>query len=212
MTDPSSRSDVTLLLRRARAGDKRALDAIVPLIYEELHALAHVRMKKERAGHTLNTTALVHEAYLRLIEIRQVEWRDRAHFMAVASRIMRRILVDYARKRASLRRGGDWVRVELDTSGGPADGPVDGPAEDADAILELDEALTRLEALSERQSKILEQRFFGGLELEECAEALGVSLTTVKRDLRTARAWLAQELGTETGMAPNGGGASESGR
>lgn len=102
--------------------------------------------------------------------------------------------------------------MELDTSGGPADGPVGGPAEDADAILELDEALTRLEALSERQSKILEQRFFGGLELEECAEALGVSLTTVKRDLRTARAWLAQELGTETGMAPNGAGASESGR
>ena len=202
MTDPSDRSDrsdVTLLLRRARAGDKGALDAIVPLMYEELRALAHVRMKKERAGHTLDTTALVHEAYLRLIEIRQVEWQDRAHFMAVASRIMRRILVDYARKRGSLRRGGDWVRVELDTSDGPAeDGSADGPAEDAAAILELDEALTRLEALSERQSRILEQRFFGGLSLEECAEALGISLTTVKRDLRTARAWLAQELGTET--------------
>jgi RNA polymerase sigma factor (TIGR02999 family) len=197
-SDPSHRSDATLLLRRARAGDKRALDAIVPLIYEELHALAHIRMKKERAGHTLDTTALVHEAYLRLIEIRQVEWRDRAHFMAVASRIMRRILVDYARKRGSLRRGGDWVRVELDTADGPADDPTDGPAEDAAAILELDQALTRLEALSERQSKILEQRFFGGLTLEECAEALGISLTTVKRDLRTARAWLAQELGTET--------------
>ena len=202
MTDPadrSDRSDVTLLLRRARAGDKGALDAIVPLMYEELRALAHVRMKKERAGHTLDTTALVHEAYLRLIEIRQVEWQDRAHFMAVASRIMRRILVDYARKRGSLRRGGDWVRVELDTSDGPAeDGSADGPAEDAAAILELDEALTRLEALSERQSRILEQRFFAGLSLEECAEALGISLTTVKRDLRTARAWLAQELGTET--------------
>ena len=202
MTDPSDRSDrsdVTLLLRQARAGDKGALDAIVPLMYEELRALAHVRMKKECAGHTLDTTALVHEAYLRLIEIRQVEWQDRAHFMAVASRIMRRILVDYARKRGSLRRGGDWVRVELDTSDGPAeDGSADGPAEDAAAILELDEALTRLEALSERQSRILEQRFFGGLSLEECAEALGISLTTVKRDLRTARAWLAQELGTET--------------
>jgi len=190
MTEPADRSNVTLLLRRARAGDKRALDAIVPLMYEELRALAHVRMKKERAGHTLDTTALVHEAYLRLIEIRQVEWQDRAHFMAVASRIMRRILVDYARKRGSLRRGGDRVRVELDTA--------DGPAEDAAAILELDQALTRLEALSERQSRIIEQRFFGGLKLEECAEALGISLTTVKRDLRTARAWLAQELGTET--------------
>lgn len=187
MMGRKNQSDVTLLLRRLRAGDRHALDEIVPLLYEELRALAHVHLKKEPAGHTLNTTALVHEAYLRLIEIRQVEWRDRAHFMAVASRLMRRILVDYARRRGSLRRGKGWIRVELDA--------VAGPASDAVAILELDEALTRLEALSERQSRILEQRFFGGLELRECAEALGVSLTTVKRELRTARAWLARELG-----------------
>jgi RNA polymerase sigma factor (TIGR02999 family) len=183
MTD---RSEVTLLLRQARAGDKDALDTLLPLIYEELRAIAHDRMRAERSGHTLNTTALVHEAYLRLIEIKLVEWRDRAHFMAVASRVMRRVLVDYARKRASLRRGGGWTRVELDSA--------DALADEGAAILELDEALERLEALSERQSKLLEQRYFGGLKLEECAEALGVSLATVKRELRLARAWLAREL------------------
>ncbi len=183
MTD---RSQVTLLLRQSRAGDKTALDTLVPLVYDELHSLAHSRMKAERAGHTLNTTGLVHETYLRLIEIREVQWRDRSHFMAVASGIMRRVLVDYARKRVAEKRGGGWTRVELHKP--------DALVEDAEGVLELDEALKRLAALSERQSRLLELRYFGGLKIEECAEALAVSPTTVRRDLRLARAWLAREL------------------
>lgn len=187
MTD---RSQVTLLLRQSRAGDKKALDTLVPLVYGELHSLAHSRMKAEHSGHTLNTTGLVHEAYLRLVEIREVQWRDRAHFMAVASGIMRRVLVDYARRRAAEKRGGGWARLELQSG--------DALVEGGEGILELDEALKRLAALSERQSRLLELRYFGGLKLEECAEALAVSLTTVKRDLRLARAWLARELDSPT--------------
>ena len=180
------RSQVTLLLRQSQAGDKKALDTLVPLVYGELRSLAHKRMEAEHSGHTLNTTGLVHEAYLRLIEIRELQWKDRAHFLAVASGIMRRVLVDYARKRAAEKRGGDWTRVELRS----ADAIVD----DGEGVLELDEALKRLEALSERQSRLLELRYFGGMKLEECAEALAVSPTTVKRELRLARAWLAREL------------------
>ena len=175
------------LLRRAGAGDRQALDELIPLIYQELRVLAHRRLAAEQSGHTLNTTGLVHEAYLRLLDLRDVEVKDRSHFLALASRVMRRVLVDLARRRGAGKRGGGWMKVEFQDD-------LQMAEPDADAIEELDRALTGLEAISRRRSQILEQRYFGGLKLEECAEALGVSVPTVKRELRSARAWLARVL------------------
>lgn len=195
MEPMTGRSEVTRLLRRVSDGDEEALDALVPLVYPELRAIARARLRGERSGHTLTTTALVHEAYMKLVEIEALEWRDRAHFFAMSSRIMRRILVDYARRRGAAKRGGDWKRVELAEAENLS-------AEHAQAIEELDEALTRLEKISPRQSRLLEHRYFGGLKLTECAEVLGVSLSTVKADLRFARAWLARELGA-SGARPS---------
>lgn len=185
-------SDVSGLLRRASAGDREALDALVPLVYEDLRILAHQRLAGERSDHTLNTTGLVHESFLRLAELHKLEWKDRAHFFSLASRMMRRVLVDYARRQGAAKRGGGWVKMEFQE-----DLPVSQPR--ATVIEELDVALTRLEAISPRQSRLLEQRYFGGLKLEECAEALGVSLPTVVRELRSARAWLALQLDPEPG-------------
>ena len=181
-------SEITQILRRLSGGDREALDELVPLLYEKLRRLAHERLRMERPDHTLNTTGLVHEAYIKLVDIRETNWKDRAHFMAAASRVMRHILVDFARRRKAAKRGGDRVRVELDEEALLLSDPY------AEAIEGLDEALQRLEALSPRKAQILEQRYFGGLKLEECAEALGVSLATVKNDLKMARAWLAREL------------------
>ena len=186
-------SDATRLLKRASDGDQEAVEALVPLVYDELRAIAHARLRGERSGHTLSTTALVHEAYLKLVDINQVQWRDRAHFFAVASRMMRRVLVDYAKARGAEKRGGDWKRVDLDEF-------AELPPEQAQAIEDLDAALTRLEQVSLRQSRLLEHRYFGGLKLQECAEVLGVSIGTVKNDLRFARAWLARELASQAGM------------
>jgi RNA polymerase sigma factor (TIGR02999 family) len=180
-------SDVSGLLQRARGGDHGAVDLIVPLVYEELRLLAHYRLGAERSEHTLNTTGLVHEVYLRLVGSENVEWRDRAHFLALASRVMRRVLVDYARRQRTTKRGKDWVKIELRDE-------LQLSEPDARAIRELDEALTSLEKVSPRRSRLLEQRYFGGLKLEECAEALGVSMRTVQRELNSARAWLAREL------------------
>lgn len=185
-------SDATQLLKRASDGDQEAVEALVPLVYDELRAIAHARLRGERSGHTLSTTALVHEAYLKLVDINQVQWRDRAHFFAVASRMMRRVLVDYAKARGAEKRGGGWRQVELEEM-------ADLPPEQAQAIEDLDEALTRLEKMSPRQSRLLEHRYFGGLKMKECAEVLGVSIGTVKNELRFARAWLARELGAQTG-------------
>ncbi len=182
-TDP----DVSGLLRKARNGDRSALDQVVPLVYEELRRLAHDRLTAERSDHTLNTTGLVHEAYIRLVDVQKIEWQDRAHFMAVASRIMRQLLVDYARARRTAKRGGDRVHVELREE-------LWLTEPHARAIEELDEALRRLEEVSPRRSQLLEQRYFGGLKLKECAEALGVSARTVQREIDSARAWLAHEL------------------
>ncbi len=184
------RSEVTRLLLSVSAGDGGAVDALTPLLYEQLHLLAHQRLKLERADHTLTTTALVHEAYLRLIEVERVEWKDRAHFLAMASRLMRRVLVDYARRQKAIKRGRGWVRVDLDDAMTISD-------ETLSIVEDVDVALTRLEELNERQSQIVEQHYFGGLKLDECAQVLGVSLTTVKRELRFAKAWLARELGPE---------------
>lgn len=178
----------SLLLREVGEGNRDAFDRLVPLVYEQLKQLARRRLRAERSDHTLNTTALVHEAYLQLAGADQGRWQDRAHFFAAASRVMRHLLVDHARARNAYKRGGDRVRVPFDEDA------LRLSQEYAEAIEDLDEALTRLEALSPRQSRLLEQRYFGGLTLKECAAVLGVGLTTVKEELYLARAWLAREL------------------
>ena len=183
-----SGSNITLLLRKATEGDREALDALVPLLYGHLRRLAHHRLYAERSSHTLNTTALVHEAYLELVDVNHAHWQDRAHFLAAASRVMRHVLVDYARARNAKKRGGGWVQAELEPD------ELLLSEEHAEAVEELDGALERLAELSPRKARLLEQRYFGGLKLDECAEALGVSLATVKNDLKLARAWLAREL------------------
>ena len=183
-------TDVTQLLRRWREGDPEAIDRVLPVVYEELRGLAGARLRGERVGHTLGTTGLVHEAYLRLVDVDRVEWQDRAHFLAMASRTMRRVLIDYANQRNAAKRGG--VRQQVSLSGDLA-----APELDIDTVLELDAVLSRLEAVSPRQAKAVELRFFGGLTLEETAEVLGTSAPTALRDVRFAQAWLARELAGE---------------
>ena len=185
---PTSPSDVTRLLRSWSQGDQEALNQLVPLMYAELRRLAHQRLRREQAHRSLNTTGLVHDAYLKLVDVRHAQFGDRAHFLAMASRVMRRLLVDQARARRAGKRGGGAEVAEFDEL-------LYVPESQAAAVEELDEALTRLEALDPRQGEIVEQRYFGGLSLEETAEAMGVSLSTVKRELRFAHAWLAAELG-----------------
>lgn len=186
--------DVTVLLRAWGDGDREAFDRLVPLLYAHLHDLAHRRLRGEFGARSVNTTALVHEAYLRMVDVQSARFRDRAHFLAMASRTMRRLLVDHARARNAAKRGGGAVPMDLDEDVLVSD-------EQADTISELDAALERLEAHDERQARILEQRYFGGLSLEETAEVIGVSLATVKRELRFARAWLAHELGADPASA-----------
>ena len=182
-----AQSDVTLLLRQWGHGDENALNRLVSVMYGELRRLAHQRLRGEAAG-VLNTTGLVHDAYLKLVDVRRAQFRDRAHFLSMASRVMRRLLVDQARARRAAKRGGAGERAELDEALLMAPGQ-------ADMLVELDEALRKLEALDPRQGQIVEQRYFAGLSLEETAAAIGVSLATVKRELRFAHAWLAIELG-----------------
>jgi RNA polymerase sigma factor (TIGR02999 family) len=184
-------SDVTELLRQWEEGDPNALNRIVPLVYAELRRIASGRLGREASPRSLTPTALVHDAYLKLIDVRQARFRDRAHFLAMASRVMRRLLIDRARARRAARRGGGVEAIEWD------DELVASDAQ-ADALANLDDALTRLEAIDPRQGQIVEQRYFGGLSLEETAEAMGVSLATVKRELRFAHAWLAAALGPAT--------------
>jgi RNA polymerase sigma factor (TIGR02999 family) len=176
-------------------GDKAALDKLMPLVYDELRRLARYYMRRERAGQTLQTTALVNEAYLRLVDQRNVRWQNRAHFFAIAAQLMRRILVDGARKRYNSKRGGDLHKVSLD---GVA--LVSGER-DADLIA-LDDALVDLEAMDSRKSKIVELRFFGGLNIEEAAEALSISPATVQREWSVAKAWLYRQI---SGEHPNEG-------
>lgn len=188
MVTPSSPSpDVTQLLRLWGEGREGALHALVPLMYGELRQLAHRRLRGEQGNRSLNTTGLVHEAYLKLIDLRRAHFRDRAHFLAMASRLMRRILVDQARARRAAKRGGGAEPVPLDDATWLSE-------PQADALAGLDDALQRLESIDPRQGQIVEQRYFGGLQLDEIAEAQGLSLATVKRELRFARAWLAAEL------------------
>lgn len=183
----SALSDVTGLLKRWSAGDEHARDELIPLVYERLRELAHRRLRGAASENSLNTTGLVHEAYIRLVDTPRVDLPDRAHFLALASEVMRNLLVDRARARLAAKRGGGTIPVELDEVLWISD-------ENLERVTELDDALTRLEALSPRQGQLLQHRYFGGLSLEESAAAIGVSLATAKRELRSARAWLALEL------------------
>ncbi|HEX5884181.1 MAG TPA: sigma-70 family RNA polymerase sigma factor [Pyrinomonadaceae bacterium] len=179
--------NITQLLLQWRRGDPSALEDLMPLVYEELRRLARQCMRGERAGHTLQTTALVNEAYLRLVNSSRVQWQDRAHFFAIASQLMRRVLVDEARKRRNLKRGGDYTRVCVDEV------ELNCPPRDLD-LLALDEALDSLAEVAPRKGKVVELRFFGGLSIEETALVLGISTDIVKREWRTAKLWLLQEL------------------
>ena len=167
------------------------MDRLFPLVYDQLRRIAHRRLQDERPGHTLGTTGLVHETYLKLVDQTRVEWRDRSHFFRVASMAMRRILVDYARRDRALRRGGGLDRVALDEDAAAIEASIDARGE---RLLALDEALERLAAVNERLSQVVECRYFGGLTEEETAEALGTSSRTVQRDWAKARGWLYLEL------------------
>jgi len=182
-----STHDVTLLLRAWGGGDKQALDRLTPLVYRELRRIAGRMMAAERPNHTLQATALVNEAYVRLVDTQQVSWQDRAHFFALCARAMREILIDHARARGSAKRGGGEVALELE------EGLIAGRSPEAN-LLELDAALHRLAELDPRKSQVVELRFFGGLSLEETSEALKVSTKTVQRDWDIARGWLYREL------------------
>lgn len=184
--DPSPHN-LTQLLVAWSDGDSTARDELMPLVYDELRRLAHRYMNRERCDHTLQTSALVNEAYLRLIDQKDVRWQNRAHFFAIAAQMMRRILVDYARKRGFAKRGGDRQSVPLE------DATIVSP-ERAAEVVALDEALKCLAQLDERKSQIIELRFFGGLNIEETAEVLGVSPGTVMRDWTFAKAWLRREI------------------
>jgi RNA polymerase sigma factor (TIGR02999 family) len=186
----TSVSEVTGLLQRWSGGDQSARDRLIPLVYERLRELAHRRLRGAPADDSLNTTGLVHEAYLRLVDAPQVDVQDRAHFLALASEVMRNLLVDRARTRLAAKRGGGVAPLEFRDALWVSD-------ENMETVTDLDDALTRLSAFSPRQGTLLQHRYFAGLSLEESATALGVSLATVKRELRSARAWLARELKPE---------------
>jgi len=184
-------ADVTTLLSRYQNGDRAAGDRLWDQVYDELRRVAHRRLLGERSGHTLGTTALVHECYLRLIDQSQVEWQSRLHFFAMASRVMRNILVDYARRKKAQKRGGDAPHLNLE------DVSLAGTSGSADLFLALDQALDQLESVDSRLAKVVECRFFGGMKEEEIAELLDVSARTVRRDWRKAKIWLARALNDE---------------
>jgi RNA polymerase sigma factor (TIGR02999 family) len=187
METDSRPGEVTRLLKAWGAGDKQALDRLTPLVYRELHRLAHGYMARERSGHTLQTSALVNEVYLRLVDSRQVSWQNRAHFLAVCAQVMRRILVDWARSHQAKKRGGGLPLLEL----GDAVASEEGPGRD---LVALDHALEALARMDTRKSQVVELRFFGGLSVGDTAEVLKVSPETVMRDWKMAKAWLGQEL------------------
>jgi RNA polymerase sigma factor (TIGR02999 family) len=190
---PNADPTVSALLLRWRGGDTSALEQLMPLVYDELHALARRQLLGERSDHTLQTTALLHEAYLRLVGS-DVHWEGRVHFLAVAAQTMRRILVDHARTRSRQRRGGGLRVISIDDANPVAPEP-------AMDLLILDEALDRLAAMDGRKARAAELHYFGGLSYDETAEALGISAATVHRELRVAKAWLYRELGQERGAA-----------
>jgi RNA polymerase sigma factor (TIGR02999 family) len=185
--EASPSGPVTELLQAWGAGDEQALPQLIPFVEAELRRLARAYLRRERRGHTLQATALVNEAFIRLVDAQHVRWQDRAHFLGIAARLMRRVLIEYARSRASQKRRGDAEHVAL------TDGVLASPEPSVD-LLALDGALDRLAATYARQAQVVELRFFGGLSAEEAADALGVSVDTVKRDWRFAKLWLLREL------------------
>jgi len=190
MSEQPPTSSVTELLAKAQSGDSSALANVFPLIYEELRRLAQIQIKREPDGHTLSPTALVHEAYMRLIDYSRMEWNGRAHFMAVAATAMRRILVEHARGHRSLKRGGALQRVSIESV-------QVGTEERAELLIAVDEALSRLKEIDPRQAQVVECRFFGGMTEEETANALGIGLRTAKRDWAKAKVWLHKEISAE---------------
>jgi RNA polymerase sigma factor (TIGR02999 family) len=182
--------NITQLLNQWSDGDERALDRLTPLVYEQLRQQAARYLRRERPGHTMQTTALINEAYLRLIDAKEVRWQGRAHFFAIAANLMRRILVDHARQRNAAKRGSSPIHVTLDR--------IVATAKQSDVdVLAIDEALTKLAAIDPQQAQIVELRFFSGLSVEETAAALGISPRTVKRNWSVARAWLRREIGEQ---------------
>ncbi len=201
MSEPS---DISRLLHDWRNGDKSSLDSLLPLVYDHLKRVAHRRLLEERPDHTLNTTGLVHEAYLRLAELNQIQWQDRGHFYAFASRIMRRVLVDYANRRKALKRSGSGSSVEFDEAVHAM------PESYAEALTELNDALHQLEDVSTRQVRIIEFRYFGGLTVRETADVMGLGARTIAREMRFARAWLAKRISSKD-RAPSPGATLQSG-
>src|SRR5712692_5321267 len=197
--DPSTH-DVTLLLKRYSDGDQEALAELIPQIYDELRRLASSYLRAERLDHTLQTTALVHEAYLRLVDQKQVEWNNRNHFFGVAAQMMRRILVDHARKHASLKRGGSFARISLEQA---AVFSRERPRE----LIVVDELLTRLASLDPQGSRIVELRFFAGLSLEETADVMGLSTAKIRREWSVAKAWFIREMSKLNSNEPGESGA-----
>jgi RNA polymerase sigma factor (TIGR02999 family) len=185
-----STHEVTQLLKAWTTGDDRALEKLTPLVYEQLHRVAQRCMAGERSGHILQTTALVNEVYLRLVDCERVDWQDRAHFFAVSAQLMRRILIDFARSRGYRKRGGGALHMSLDEAPSVCHEPDTN-------LLALDDALKALAAVDERKSKVVELRFFGGLSIEETAEVLRVSTETVVRDWKLAKVWLLREMSKE---------------
>jgi len=205
-TVESSSGEVSALLRAWSDGDPSALEKLTPVVYDELHRLARRYMRRERAGHSLQTTALVNEAYMRLVDYKRMQWQNRAHFFAVSAQLMRRILVERAR-RHNLKRGGGVPHVSLDEVAVVAgDRPTD--------LVALDDAMNALAQIDARKAQVVEMRFFGGLNVEETAEVLGVSPVTVMRDWSFAKAWLYRELtgDSHAGKGNDGAGALETGR
>jgi|SRR5271165_175565 len=187
MAEPLT-DEVTRLLKAWTAGDERALEKLTPMVYEQLHRVAQRCMAGERPGHTLQTTALVNEVYVRLVDCGRVNWQDRAHFFAVSAQLMRRILIDFARSRGFQKRGGGFAQVSLDEAATVCSEPDPN-------LVELDDALKSLAEVDARKSKVVELKFFGGLSTDETAEVLRVSAETVVRDWRLAKVWLLRELG-----------------
>jgi RNA polymerase sigma factor (TIGR02999 family) len=183
--------NVTELLLAWGSGDAEAMQRLAPLVYRELHRLAHIRMSKERDGHTLQTSDLVNEAFLKLIDVRRIRWQNRGHFFAMAGRLMRRILVDFARRRHYLKRGGAAEHVDFDEN------LIISPRQSPDLVT-IDDALTALASVDARKVQVVEMRYFAGLEVREIAEALNVSPETVRRDWRLAKAWLRRAISTKS--------------
>jgi len=196
-----SRGEVTLMLQQLSEGNREVLDRLVPVLYEELRRLAAYYLRQERGNHTLQATALVHEAYLRLVDQRRVQWKNRSHFIGVAAQVMRRILLDYARKHDAAKRGGAVAHISLDKA-------VVLSEDNAAELIALDELLARLTSLDSQQGRIVELRFFGGLSVDETAELMEISPATVKRDWSMAKAWLARELRRSQGH-PDGEPANQ---